>query len=247
MFKFINKIFDKPEVKELIFTKDYKNFKVYSYHEDLLTHLYKQIFNDEIYLFKSNSISPVILDIGANIGMATLFWKANYPNSKIIAIEPSRNVFKNLELNIYKNNLTNVHLINKALWHKKCQLEFTTDERISGSLITEKNLNQFYQVDTITLMEIDLDHIDFLKIDIEGAENYILDHLNKFLYKVENLFIEYHSFIHENQNLSKILEILEKNGFRYYLQGEYNYSSPLLTHRNSLGQDFQIGIWANKI
>src|ERR1041385_7511773 len=63
-------------------------FDVQCVSPQLLLHLYHEVFAKDEYLFSCDTESPVILDCGANIGMATLFFKWLYPQSKISAFEP---------------------------------------------------------------------------------------------------------------------------------------------------------------
>ena len=73
-------------------------------------------------------------------------------------------------------------------------------------------------VETVSLETIVKNHknIDFLKIDVEGAENY-LDWENIDLANVQAIFIEYHSIPGTPQSLDLILRCLKKHGFRSYI------------------------------
>lgn len=246
--KIIKKIIrrDTDLKKDGLYIKHYSPFTIFSNYQKALGFLFDQIFIDQVYNFQTKSKEPLIIDAGANMGFAVLFWKLKYPEAKIIAIEPSKEVFKVLEKNIIENKIRNVTTINKALWNKTTELEFTSDEKISGSLILEKNLETKYIVQTITLKEIIHSPVDLLKIDIEGAEIFILDQLEEVINFVSNIFIEYHSFIHQEQCLSKILSILENNNFRYYIEGEYKNPAPLTNLKVRLNQDLQLNIWGKR-
>jgi FkbM family methyltransferase len=69
----------------------------------------------------------VILDCGANIGMATLFFKWLYPNARIDAFEPDPKTFQLLENNVKQNHLTNVATHNCALWDIDGKIDFFVD------------------------------------------------------------------------------------------------------------------------
>lgn len=208
--------------------------------------LYKEIFTREVYAFKTNIKNPKIIDCGANIGLGILYWKKLFPDAEILAFEPSRKVFEALKLNVETNKLSNVKCINKALSNTDGTLRFTTNEDVSGSIVLEKNLDVNYLVDTTRLSPYINSPIDFLKIDIEGAEIQVLPEIENKLKWVQNIFIEYHSFTHQPQNLSLILSILEKHGFRYHIQVERFYHAPLLMEKVRLHQDLQINIWGEK-
>jgi hypothetical protein len=58
---------------------------------------YKAIFEEEIYAFESEIEAPRIIDGGANIGLATLYWKRQYPEGQIMAFEPAPRAFESLK------------------------------------------------------------------------------------------------------------------------------------------------------
>ncbi|PIU42215.1 MAG: hypothetical protein COS99_01395 [Candidatus Omnitrophica bacterium CG07_land_8_20_14_0_80_42_15] len=64
--------------------------------------IYKEIFEEKIYMKHGISIDKrgVVLDVGANIGLFTLFVKRLFPDSKIYAFEPAPGLFKILQLNV---------------------------------------------------------------------------------------------------------------------------------------------------
>ena len=57
---------------------------------DALSTFYQwvDIFREGTLSFRSGSPSPLIVDAGANVGMAALFWQASFPRPEIIAVEP---------------------------------------------------------------------------------------------------------------------------------------------------------------
>jgi hypothetical protein len=60
--------------------------------------------------------------------------------------------------------------------------------------------------------------VDFLKIDIEGAEWNVIQNISNELNKVEHLFLEYHGKTIETQKLSELLNILKNSGFSVYIR-----------------------------
>ncbi|TFE67171.1 hypothetical protein A7Q09_01560 [Methylacidiphilum sp. Yel] len=89
-----------------------------------LNYLITEIFFYKIYYFHSTKPNPRILDCGANIGLATLFFKILYPNSIIEAFEPDPELFSILKRNVTENQLSNVHVYNYALGEKNGIGEF---------------------------------------------------------------------------------------------------------------------------
>ena len=89
------------------------------------------------------------------------------------------------------------------------------------------------------------DDVDFLKIDIEGAELDVISGSKK-LNRVKQMFIEYHSFTDTPQQLSCLLSILESSGFRYYIDTVYSPKRPYLQITSNQGMDLQLRIFATR-
>ena len=123
---------------------------------------------------------------------------------------------------------------------------------VSGSALSHNNVS----VDDVITVEVkcikdimaELGHnyIDVLKMDIEGSETDVLCASRK-LNKVKQLFIEYHSFVDETQNLGELLSCLAKNNFRYYIHTQFCSKKPLIDDKIQLGMDLQLNIFAKQL
>ena len=87
--------------------------------------VYKEIFVNEIYLKHGIKIAnnAIVFDIGANIGLFSLYIKEKYPNSKIYAFEPTPEVFKILTANVvgYQNS---IKIYQQAVSNKRGLIDF---------------------------------------------------------------------------------------------------------------------------
>lgn len=229
------------------FRRKKDNLTIYSKQYNLLKNggFYK-ILESETYAFSADTKNPTIIDCGANIGLGILYWKSVYPKAKITAFEPSREVYESLCKNVKENNLSDVICINSALSDTDGEITFKGNEHISGTIRSEKITKGFdsYSVKMEKLSPYLDDEIDLLKIDIEGAEKFVLPEIEHKLKNVKNLFLEFHSFTKEMPYLSSILQILERQNMRYYIEDEFKNKSPFINRKNSLGQDYQLNIWA---
>ncbi|MCB0192838.1 MAG: FkbM family methyltransferase [Anaerolineae bacterium] len=210
-------------------------------------HSYKEIFEQEIYAFSTKNLSPTIIDGGANIGLSTIYLKKLFPTSKVYAFEPDPNVFKVLEANIRAFGYSNVELINKALWHTETIVQFMGEGADAGHLsykkdigVEDKNNNM---VQTTRLCNYLHQEIDFLKLDIEGAEVEVVLDCSDYLQNVRNIFVEYHSFEGQEQRLDELLCILNKSGFRVQIHSQFASPQPLLNQVTRLEIDFQLNIF----
>mgnify|MGYP003376728509 CR=1 FL=1 len=126
-------------------------------------------------------LDEVIVDCGANIGGFVIqAAKMIGDKGKIIAIEPDEENYNLLQKNIEANGFTNVILVKKGVWDKKDTLTFHIGIRPGEhSIIMHDDIkNQSHikevkiDVDTLDniLTEINIKSVNFVKIDIEGAE-----------------------------------------------------------------------------
>jgi FkbM family methyltransferase len=206
---------------------------------------YREIFKHEIYKFKTNQDAPFIIDGGANIGMASLYFKTKYPKSKIMAFEPDKQIFDTLSKNIASFGFTNVALINKGLWSEDTVLSFHSDGADGGKITSDKSDSAASKIEVTNINNFLSQPIDFLKLDIEGAEFEVLNACKNNLHQVNRMFIEYHSFYNEPQKLDELLHIIRESGFRVYVNAPgFSSLSPLyeITVENKM--DFQLNIFA---
>jgi len=145
------------------------------------------------------SIVGTIVDIGAHIGIFSVL--AGKTGNHVYAYEPFPSNFKLLKKNIEINSLTNVKAFQKAVGSKMGVRSLFIDAKFSGghSLYPFEGhpFNGSIKCQTTTLEDIfvsnDLERINFLKIDCEGAEYEILLNTPKrFLHRIDKIVIECH-------------------------------------------------------
>jgi FkbM family methyltransferase len=157
--------------------------------------------------------NEVFVDIGANVGFYTLRLAGLYPNNKIISIEAHPDTFKALEKNILEiNHLTNVVLVNKAVFHSQDKIKFYQHDGYSGNSSIYWKLGKSITIDADTLDNIiTSDFINeklVMKMDIEGAEVDALKGANESLKNCRKILVEIHG-----DNLEKVKKILQNHGF----------------------------------
>lgn len=204
---------------------------------------YKEIFVDQSYKFNSKNINPVIIDCGSNIGLSALYYNMEYPNANIYCIEADPGIAKILSENLVANNCK-ATIIPKAAWIHNNGVTFSSEGSDSGSVGTGD-----VNIDSLDLAEYlrGFEEIDFLKMDIEGAENTVIPHIANELKKVNTLFLEYHSSYTENQKLNELLSILKNAGFHYYIKTENKRKSPFVNLHQDRMYDLQLNIYAYRI
>ena len=167
--------------------------------------------------------AETIVDLGANVGFASIFFANRYPSSQIIAIEPEPSNFAQLQRNIAA--YPNITALQKAVW--------PTPELVRiGDSNAEKWLFQIEPahsadeklVETITVPELmqrfDKGTIDILKIDIESAEKQLFErNASAWLDSVNLLIIELHDNLQSGCSQA-FYGALTNHTFDQYIVGE---------------------------
>jgi FkbM family methyltransferase len=210
--------------------------------------MYDEIFREEIYKFKTKKQTPYIIDGGANIGLASIYFKKLYPNAEIVAFEPDIDIFSILKLNIKAFNFKGFKLVNKGLWNVEKHLSFKSEGADAGLLGEFDNtISEDNQVEVTSLRPYLSKTVDFLKLDIEGAETVVLKDIAEDLDKVARIFVEYHSFVGQEQSLNEIIEILKEANFRLYISSPgISSKSPFVNIKVYSGMDMQLNIYGIK-
>lgn len=140
----------------------------------------------------------VILDIGANVGVVSIFLAKQLPNCTIYAVEPMRMSFANLLHNIKINGLTNIVPINAAVTAdgRNLTMHYNYDNLGGASGFVGHPPWNEVDVVSITLQGIFethcIDRVALLKMDCEGGEHEILASCNGLLDRVDFMAMEAH-------------------------------------------------------
>ena len=143
-----------------------------------------------------SQVKPILLDIGANIGIYSLFAAITHPSSQVFSFEPVLNNFQSLVNNICANPGISVHPFNIAI-SDKCHISdlFISDLRPGNSgAQLEKPVNDkgesFSALKTEKVLAFSLDRLisdygfprpNYIKIDVDGLETLILRGMEKSL------------------------------------------------------------------
>ena len=214
--KNINLIFEDLEIQN--------HFSNPSSHIDCIVN--KQINTDKIYDFYfKDKKNLTIIDAGANVGMFSVHCS---PSSKIIyAIEPTPSHFNILKKITTKFN--NIIPINCALWGEDENLTFYN---IPSNTTANSAVATGGQALTVTgkklqtiIKENNIEHIDLLKMDIEGSEFKILndDFINYCYSVVDNWFLEVHAYPQYCSNFTvcqeRIIDMFKCNKYKVDIKG----------------------------
>lgn len=228
----------------------YKNrYKIIFKDPKAFLYSVKELFVEEIYKFKAQDDTPYIIDCGSYIGTSILFFKTQYPNAKILAFEPDNSNFELLNNNIKNWDLKDIEIQNAAIWIDNLGVNFIADGNMASKIDESNNTahNENKKTKSVRLKDLLTEKIDFLKIDIEGAEYEVLVDCESKLSFVENLFIEYHGNYNEMYKLNKIFNILIENNFKYYIkEAGVTFEHPFYDRENIYDFNIQLNIFAFK-
>lgn len=155
-------------------------------------HVYEDTFLWKHYDLPYPDGPTTIIDAGAHIGLASIDFARRFPEATIIALEPHPENFALLQANTHSH--ANIHPINAALWPTEGSLEITNPEAGTWSFQCHANQNGDIKALTIPslLAQFQIDSLDLLKIDIEGAEKELFAANYEWLKHVTSIIVELH-------------------------------------------------------
>jgi FkbM family methyltransferase len=168
--------------------------------------------------FGSASPSPRILDCGANMGLASLYFKRRYPAARVTAYEADPALFAMLGANLNANGASDVEAVHAAVWTSSGRLTFRCEGSDSGMIESLPGVvdGRSTSVPSIRLRELlEREAVDLLKLDIEGAEHAVLADCEPALHRVNALVLDLHEFDPFTRQAPAVLECLSRAGFVY--------------------------------
>jgi FkbM family methyltransferase len=194
-----------------------KNFSPF----DCLYINYKQMFYEDIYTHCYLDNFETVIDLGANVGLFSLYMLKKHNCKRIYAVEPTKKAFSQLSNSLSDERNASVHKLAIHNFEGKSKIKSVEDNStISGFIddvhpYTHHNMNE-EEVEVVTLSRFmndhNLDHVDLIKIDIEGCEYDVIDSLSDSdLLKSDRYLIEYHWA--KTKNIKKMVDRFKFLGF----------------------------------
>ncbi len=157
---------------------------------------YEHVFVLKEYDFPIPFSPQLIIDGGANIGLSALYFARRFPHAKIVAVEPDA---ANAALLLHNTrDQKNVETIQAGLWSTSGHLRIKDKSVDANSFQVERvEALSANTLPAISISEIlaktELDRIDIVKLDIEGAEKEIFQRgFESWLPKTRLLIVELH-------------------------------------------------------
>ncbi|MBL0152827.1 MAG: FkbM family methyltransferase [Chitinophagaceae bacterium] len=182
-------------------------------------------------------VSPLIIDLGSNIGLTLLDFAMQYPDAKLFGIEPDADNLTVCRMNC--KQIADCTVTHGAVWKQDGVINYTGKDEQSYQVQAES----FQQGTTPCItMETYLQAlgnpvVDFLKMDIEGAEYAILLESDKlaWLKNIQMMMIEVHDTTEQDKETGavKITQLLKEHGFEVY-KSSVHWSALIAIARNKL-------------
>ncbi|WP_295895203.1 FkbM family methyltransferase [uncultured Bartonella sp.] len=165
--------------------------------------VFKQIFVDNEYdSLNLPETAKTIIDLGANIGLSALFFIKKYPDASIVAVEPDAVNFSIMEKNLKKFS-ESISFLQAAIWPTDGEVSLVEEDDNHASLgawgyrTEASNGNSTLSVKALSIPTImkqyDMEFVDILKVDIEGAEYELFEkNYEDWIDKVGLIIIETH-------------------------------------------------------
>jgi FkbM family methyltransferase len=185
---------------------------------------FKEIVLEEVYgdILKHVPDSASVIDLGANIGLASLYFAAKYPKSRVCAVEPSDANYELLVDNLHPLiDSGRCRALHAALWEREALLganPLPAPERHNSFSVRELTPGEDGGAWTIKGMPMGavidwagFTHVDVLKVDIEGAERQLFSGDLNWLSRVRALMVEFHD---DARRESAFDAIMLRHGFQ---------------------------------
>ena len=168
------------------------------------------------------STDDVVIDIGAHIGLFSLFISQYCKHGKIFSYEPIKENFNILKENIELNKIKNIFSFNFAVSDQsnKSKIFIHSDDSAHSIFNSGKD---FIEVNSITIKSIfdqnKIKNCNLLKLDCEGAEYRIIESIPKeYFLKIDKMIIEYHLASENPELYKKLIQNLNDNLFKIKIE-----------------------------
>lgn len=161
----------------------------------------REVWGTNLYFVELEKKKPVILDIGAHIGITTLYFKKVYQGATIVAVEPLPDNLELLKKNLFENQIDDVEVYPEAVterggevvlykdtpgdWYSTTSVHrggWTGDQGSTEIIVPSRRLSDY----------LEKYQPDLVKIDIEGAEEGVLLSAGSSLQIAHEYLVEFH-------------------------------------------------------
>ena len=164
-----------------------------------------------------------VIDLGANIGLASRYFLAKFPSASVFAVEPDSSNFELLTRNLSVTPESRRSCVQAAVWNANEMISLNPpvdDSRFNAIQVRSGKSDRMVQGWTMAkLIELSgFKTVDILKIDIEGAETQLFQGDLDWLDRVGMILIEFHGNSRAESNFD---HLVEKHGLAIVANGAH--------------------------
>ncbi len=192
--KFVTRHADWPAVEEIVLNGEY----------------------DFIKPWLQTKSTPVIVDLGANIGLFSMLVFNVCPSALVYSLEPAQTTYELLSYNRKINLGFNWNILNIAIWEKDSQVGFFYNPVASTSSFVDETMKNYCVkgISLETLLKQIGKPVDLLKIDIEGAEEKVLNGSRNILSQIGSIIMEIHPYRCNQEHVINLLKDIYLNIYK---------------------------------
>ena len=173
------------------------------------------VFDDTFfgrYHLPPEDLTPIstIVDLGSNIGLTIAHYSVLYPHARIVGVEMDLENWKVCQKNVAPF-VANCKVLNAAVWTRPGKIRYGGS--MESAFCVDEELTVGEEVECLTISQLIEEFgstvIDFMKMDVEGAEEALLKDSGEWLHRVRCLKVE----IHEPYTVARCSELLKSYGF----------------------------------
>ena len=173
------------------------------------------------FLKSRNIVINNMIDLGANFGEISLYFCHQNPNMKILAVEPSSENYEILKSNCEFQffSTKNITLLKEAVADENKTALITKGKGSENNIISDKGETEPVQATTLlSIMDrFGFNNVDFLKIDIEGAEPLLYNSLKRSIGRIKSILLEISG---QTEDYLPLLRLLWDSGMKCYLRDD---------------------------
>lgn len=160
-----------------------------------------------------------VIDLGSNIGLASLYFASAFPSCRVLAVEPNLSTYRILQRNLQPLIAAGrARAVHAAIWNSDMELagcDTDVPDLFSGFKVRASDAADAERIAgrsmASLLAEFAFDSVDLLKVDIEGAEVELFRGDVSWLDRVNAIAIEFHD---DSRDASRFDTIMNRYGFR---------------------------------
>lgn len=193
----------------------------------------QEVFVGNAYSFPDDMKKKIVIDVGAHIGTASI--AAAMRGAHVFAIEPSKDNFMQLKINISKNNLNNeIDCYNWAVGTPGIRKFYLNPENPASNVLKGFENEKYWNYDFVSVVSIsdiikgfEISKCDYLKLDCEGAEREIIDDIVNYHHLIDNIVAELHS----DETIEMYKNYLSNNYIMEKIHGYSNHYEYSFKHK----------------